>query len=87
MKSNENNLKIPCSFPIKVMGLSSDAFISAVLTIFRKHLVVNNVDYSSRSSASGKYLSITVTITAESQKQLNAIYEELNSNELVVMTL
>ncbi len=87
MRTNDDLIKFPCSFPIKVMGLNSEAFTSAVLAIFRKHLQLAEFTYSSRLSSSGKYLSMTITFIAESQNQLNAVYEELNSHELVVMTL
>ncbi len=88
MRINNNEIsKFPCSFPIKVMGLNSEAFTSAVLAIFRKHLQPREFTCTSRLSSSGKYLSMTITFTAESQNQLNAVYEELNSHELVVMTL
>ncbi len=80
-------IKFPCRFPLKVMGLNQEAFSSAVLTVFRKHLDSGQFTQSVKSSSSGKYLSITVTFTAQSQDQLNRIYEELNRHELVVMTL
>ncbi len=87
MSINYGPIKFPCSFPVKVMGLNSDAFISEVLAIFRKHLQIADFTYTSRPSSSGKYLSITITFTAISQDQLNMIYQELNNHELVVMTL
>jgi putative lipoic acid-binding regulatory protein len=43
--------------------------------------------FTSRLSSSEKYLSIMVTFTARSRDQLNAIYQELNDHELVLMTL
>jgi len=87
MEINNDLFKFPCPFPIKAMGINSDAFTSAVLAIFRKHLQLAEFIYTSRLSSSGKYMSITITFTAESKDQLNAIYEELNSHELVIMTL
>ncbi len=87
MKINNDLIKFPCLFPLKVIGLNSDAFISEVLTIFRKHLQNAEFTYWSRPSSGGKYLSITVTFTAISQNQLDKIYQELNNHELVVMTL
>jgi len=87
MKINNGLIKFPCPFPIKVMGINADAFTSAVLAIFRKHLQLEEFTYSSRLSSSGKYISMTITFTAKNRDQLNAIYEELNSHELVVMTL
>ena len=85
---NENQiLKFPCLFPLKVMGLNNEAFSSAVMAIFRKHLGPDQLSSSSRTSSGEKYLSITVTFMAESRTQLDAIYEELNAHELVLMTL
>jgi putative lipoic acid-binding regulatory protein len=80
-------ITFPCSFPIKVMGLNSEAFISAVMAILHHHLEPGRFTQSAKPSSSGTYLSLTVTFTAQSQEQLNAIYEELNRHELVVMTL
>jgi hypothetical protein len=80
-------LIFPCTFPIKVMGHNTKAFSSAVEEIFSRHLNPGQYTSSSRPSSGNKYLSITVTFTAQSKAQLNAIYEELNRSELVVMTL
>jgi len=87
MKTTNSAIKFPCSFPIKVMGLNSEGFTSAVMTIIRRHLELGPFSQSAKLSSSGKYLSITVTFIAQSQDQLNAVYEELNRHELVVMTL
>lgn len=85
---NENQiLKFPCLFPLKVMGLNNEAFSSAAMAIFRKHLGPDRLSSSSRTSSGEKYLSITVTFMAENRTQLDAIYEELNAHELVLMTL
>ena len=80
-------IQFPCAFPIKVMGLNTEAFSAAVVAIFRRHLPDAEISCTGRVSSGEKYLSLTVTITAESQEQLNAIYEDLNRHELVLMTL
>jgi uncharacterized protein len=81
-------LKFPCLFPLKVMGANTDGLYPAVHAILRKHVPdLDNAAFTSRLSSSEKYLSITVTITAHSRDQLNAIYQELNDHELVLMTL
>ena len=38
-------------------------------------------------SANGKYLAVTVTFTATSQEQLDALYRELSQHSRVVMLL
>lgn len=40
-----------------------------------------------RPSRNGRYLSVTVTVRAVSQEQLDAIYRELSSSEAVLMAL
>ena len=62
-------------------------FTSAVLSIFRKHLHLDQISYASKISSGGKYLSLTITFIAQSKEQLNEIYEDLNGHELVVMTV
>jgi putative lipoic acid-binding regulatory protein len=80
-------IQFPCMFPVKVMGLNTDEFSSAVMAVFGKHVDMEQTDSSQRTSSGGKYLSITVTFMAQSSAQLNDIYEELNDLELVLMTL
>jgi len=77
----------PCVFPVKVMGLNSEAFAPAILSIFHKHLKPEEISCSERLSSSKKYLSLTVTFTATSKAQLDAIYQDLKNHELVLMTL
>jgi putative lipoic acid-binding regulatory protein len=84
---HDGSMLFPCIFPLKVMGHNIPDFPSAVLTILRNHLGQNALSCSQRPSSGNKYLSLTVTFTAESKSQLDAIYRELNSNPLVVMTL
>jgi putative lipoic acid-binding regulatory protein len=81
-------LKFPSRFPIKVMGLNTDALYPAVHAILKKHVPdLDDAEFTSRLSSSEKYLSITITITARSRSQLDAIYQELHDHELVLMTL
>lgn len=87
MINKESCLKFPCSFPLKVMGLNTEEFSKTVLSIFHKHLDPDKIMVSGRSSSGDKYLSLTVTFNAESKEQLDAIYRELNSHRLVLMTL
>ncbi len=87
MQNKESAMKFPCSFPLKVMGLNAPEFPEAVLSVFEKHMGREQLSCATRMSSGSKYLSITVTFTASSREQLDAIYLELNSHPLVVMTL
>ena len=84
----ESLLKFPCQFPIKVMGKAIDEFELFVLEVVRKH--VTNIQENAieiRKSENGNYLSITITIDATSKEQLDAIYQELTTNKLVLIAL
>ena len=83
---NASLLSFPCEFPIKVMGQTADDFDALVVGLVRKHshdLLEGAV--RTRLSRQGRFMSITVTIQAQSRAQLDAIYTELTSNERVLM--
>ena len=86
--TEETLLEFPCDFPIKAMGKADENFDSLVVQIIRKH--VNDIHegaVKTRMSRDNHYISVTVTITAESKQQLDDIYMELNAHEKVKMTL
>jgi len=86
--TRETLLKFPCEFPIKVMGPATDEFEYAVIAIFRRHVPdLGEAAVTRRASAANNYAALTVTITATDKAQLDAIYQELNTHELVLMTL
>lgn len=86
--TEETLLEFPCDFPIKVMGKATDDFDSIMVQIIRKHVDdIREGAIKTRMSRDNNFMSVTVTITATSKKQLDNIYIELNSHELVKMTL
>jgi putative lipoic acid-binding regulatory protein len=87
MKPEKQIIRFPCLFPVKVMGLNNEVFTSAVESVFCKHLNPAEYTCSTKLSAGNKYLSITITFTAQSREQLDTIYQELNSEDSVLMTL
>lgn len=81
-------LKFPCDFPIKVMGRDEENFEFEVLAVFERHLgELDPANVNTRPSTSGNFLSITVTVHAESQEQLDAIYRALTDHEKVLFCL
>ena len=88
-KTDEDTImEFPCQFPIKVMGIASDNFNIIVTNIIKKH--VSNLSENSvrsRYSQEGNYVSITVTIEAESRQQLDNIYFDLTEHKKVLMAL
>lgn len=81
-------ITFPSIFPIKVMGANRDDFEGLVLEIIQKHAsIATERKVTTRLSRGGRFLSVTVHIMAESQEQLDAIYEELSAHERVLMML
>ena len=84
----ESPLKFPCTFPIKAVGHARDDLDSIVLEIVRRHAPdVAEGAVNVRASSNEKYLSVTVTIEAQSRDQLDAIYQDLTASEHVLMSL
>jgi putative lipoic acid-binding regulatory protein len=86
---DKNNEELfPCEFPIKVMGIVSEDFDMLVVEIVRRHCQdLTEGCVKTRMSSGGKYMSVTVTFTAESRAQLDALYAELNQHEQIKMVL
>lgn len=85
----ESLIVYPSDFPIKVMGLHDDTFIEAVVTIVTAHDPQFDRDsrMERRPSSGGKYLGLTVTVTATSREQLDNIYRALTGHPLVKYVL
>ncbi|OGT76727.1 MAG: transcriptional regulator [Gammaproteobacteria bacterium RIFCSPLOWO2_02_FULL_47_50] len=86
--TTESLIEFPCEFPIKAMGRADDDFDALVVSIIRRHSPeFTDATVRKRLSRGGKYVSVTVTIQAQSQEQLDKLYMELNTNEQVLMAL
>lgn len=84
----ESLLEFPCDFPIKVMGRAEPGFDALVVELVRRHApTLGEGAITSRPSKGGKWISVTVTLRAESKSQLDAIYLDLTSHEKIVMAL
>lgn len=81
-------LTFPCRFPIKVMGVNSELFSQQITAIARSHIPdIRADDIRTSSSRTAKYLSISITITAESRVQLDNLYRAFNAHPAVRMVL
>ncbi len=84
----ETILEFPCEFPIKVMGPANIEFEGLVVSLIRKHYPkLGEAAVTSRYSKDNNYISMTVTITATSQEQLDLIYQDLSNEERVLIAL
>lgn len=87
-KKADELLHFPCPYPVKVFGRASEMFIPTVLSILEG--AVGSIEKDavvSRLSREGKYLAVTVTITAESREQLEKIYRDVRTHHDVVLVL
>lgn len=70
------------------MGLDEQEFRDFAVQLVAGHVgEVHDETVSTSKSSNGKYLSVTVTIEAESQQQLDSIYRDLTAHERVKVAL
>lgn len=81
-------LTFPVDFPMKILGRREGGFAQGVMEVVLKHAPdFQPSTMEMRPSSKGKYLSLTVTVNAKSQEQLDALYRELCDHPSVVMVL
>lgn len=81
-------IEFPCDYPIKVMGLSGTELHSVVKEVMVRHAPgFDEATITVRDSAQGNYQSITVTIVATGESQLQAIFTDLKTASCVKMVL
>jgi putative lipoic acid-binding regulatory protein len=86
--SEATGLQFPCEFPIKAMGLAEPNLDALVVEIVLRHVgSLAEGAVRSRISRQGKYQSVTITINADSQVQLDAIYQELTAHPRITLAL
>ncbi len=86
--SDESAIEFPCAFPIKMMGRDTPEFRMTAQQLIENHvgpvaeeLVQINI------SEKGNFVSVTVTVTAISQQQLDDIYRDVSGHDDVLMAL
>ena len=78
----------PSAFPIKVMGEQVEGFVEAVIAVaqhFDPGFDPETVEH--RPSSTGRYLGLTITITATSREQLDELYRTLSTHPMVKVVL
>ncbi len=85
---DESAIEFPCRFPIKMMGRDTTEFRAMARAIVEKHAgAVEDDAVQATLSSAGNFVSVTVTITATSQAQLDAIYQDATDTEQVLFAL
>jgi len=86
--AEESALQFPCEFPIKMMGRDTPDFRLLVRGLVEKHAgKVTDEAVQAAVSRNGSFVSITVTISATSQQQLDDIYRDATAHNDVLMAL
>jgi putative lipoic acid-binding regulatory protein len=81
-------IEYPSAFPIKVMGAHVDGYVEALIAValqFDPGFDPSTVE--KRPSSTGKYLGVTLTVTATSREQLDELYRTLSTHPLVKVVL
>jgi putative lipoic acid-binding regulatory protein len=84
--TNESLLKFPTDLAVKVFGRNDPSFRGAVIEIVEAHYG-KAYTLAEQQSKQASYLSLTITVRAESRAQADALYQALVSSELVLMAL
>jgi putative lipoic acid-binding regulatory protein len=86
--SEESAIEFPCDFPIKMMGRDTPEFRATARGLIENHVgpIAEEV-IRVNLSGKGNFVSVTVTITAISQQQLDDIYRDVSGHDDVLMAL
>ncbi len=81
-------IQYPSAFPIKVLGAKVEGFEVAIAHVVKQF----DPDFDAatilkRDSSGGKYLGLTITITATSREQLDELYRTLSTHPMVKWVL
>jgi len=86
--SEESAIKFPCEFPIKMMGRDTPEFRAIARALVENHVGrLAEEAIQVNLSARGNFVSVTVTVTATSQQQLDDIYRDVSGHDDVLMAL
>jgi uncharacterized protein len=81
-------IEYPSAFPVKVLGLNAEGFAEAMIEVARSFDPgFDAASVELRTSRGAKYLGVTLTVTAISREQLDALYRALSAHELVKVVL
>lgn len=84
----ESLIEYPSLFPIKIMGLHTDDFVHTINQIAKQFdPFYDATTVELRPSSGGKYLGVTITITATSREQLDNLYRALTGHPSVKVVL
>ncbi len=86
--TEESVIEFPCDFPIKMMGRDTPEFRATARLLVENHVGTIAEDaIQVNLSAKGNFVSVTITVIATSQLQLDDIYRDVSAHDDVLMAL
>ena len=86
--TEESVIEFPCDFPIKMMGRDTPEFRATARLLVENHVgTVTEEAIQVNLSAKGNFVSVTITVIATSQQQLDDIYRDVSAHDDVLMAL
>lgn len=86
--SDESLLEFPCDFPVKMMGRHTLEFEVTVRSLVEKHAgPIDDEFITSSLSRNGRFVSVTITISAQCKQQLDDIYQDATDHVDVLVAL
>lgn len=81
-------IEFPCEYPIKIMGDTHETFTERVTAVVKNHAPdFDETKIKIKESSKGRFVSVTVVIRATGEAQLEAIFAELKTLDIVKMVL
>lgn len=80
--------QFPCQFTIKAIGKTENDFPARILETTRKTLGIDfDPPYSTRETAHGRHVSVTIEPTLQSAEETLELYRQLQETDGLVMLL
>jgi len=78
----------PDTYSIKAVGKDQDDFVEFTAALVRSLIEdKSSVSYRARPSRNGAYLAVTLSFTANSQEQLDQVFQQMSAQERVLWVL
>ncbi len=86
--TEETIMEFPCDFPIKIMGEDNPEFRRTVRELVERHTgPLADSAIQTALSRTERFVSLTITVNAQSREQLDSIYQDLTDHDDVKMAL
>lgn len=86
--TDDSVMEFPCAFPIKIMGEDNPEFRQAVRELVERHTgALPDSAIQTALSRTERFVSLTITVSAQSREQLDNIYRDLTDHADVKMAL